>query len=89
MAGAAGANAAGLLLKENSLGTLWNSVVGVVGGGLGGAILQTIAPSVGAIAQGGSLDVGSLIGLVAGGGVGGGVLMIVVPLIKSALAQKK
>jgi uncharacterized membrane protein YeaQ/YmgE (transglycosylase-associated protein family) len=89
IAGAAGGNAAGSLMKENSLGTLWNSVAGVVGGGLGGAILQGLAPSIGTIAQGGSLDIGALIGQIAGGGVGGGVLMVVVSLIKNALAQKK
>ncbi len=39
IAGAIGGNAAGALLKRQSLGTLGNSVAGVLGGGLGGQIL--------------------------------------------------
>lgn len=34
--GAVGGNIAGALMKDKSLGTLWNSVVGILGGGLGG-----------------------------------------------------
>jgi len=89
ISGAVGGNAAGALMKDKSLGTLWNSVAGVLGGGLGGAILNAIVPSVGALAQGGSLGIGSIIGQIAGGGVGGGVLMVIVSLIKNALAAKK
>jgi hypothetical protein len=88
ISGAAGGNVAGSLLKDKSLGNLWNSIAGAIGGVGGGALLQALLPAIGAIAQGGSLDVGSLIGQIAGGGVGGGVLMIIVSLIKSALAKK-
>jgi uncharacterized membrane protein YeaQ/YmgE (transglycosylase-associated protein family) len=36
VAGAAGGNLAGSLLKRYNLGTLGNSIAGIVGGGLGG-----------------------------------------------------
>jgi len=37
--GALGGNAAGSLLKKQSLGTVGNSIAGILGGGLGGQIL--------------------------------------------------
>jgi len=36
VSGAVGGNLAGSLMKNLSLGSLWNSVVGILGGGLGG-----------------------------------------------------
>ena len=39
VSGAAGGNIAGALLKQFSLGPVGNSVVGVLGGGLGGQLL--------------------------------------------------
>lgn len=42
ISGAIGGNVAGAAMKENSLGTVENSIAGIVGGGLGGVILQTI-----------------------------------------------
>ena len=39
ISGAVGGNLAGKLMKNSSLGTLWNSVVGILGGGLGGSVL--------------------------------------------------
>ncbi len=82
--GAAGGNIAGSLMKKSSLGTLGNSIAGIVGGGLGGQLLQML----GAGAPAGGLDVGSLISSILGGGVGGGVLMAIIGIIKSALAKK-
>ena len=67
--GAAGGNIAGSLLKNSSLGTLGNSIAGIVGGGLGGQLLNLLGV---AAAGGGGLDIGSIIGSIAGGGVGGG-----------------
>jgi uncharacterized membrane protein YeaQ/YmgE (transglycosylase-associated protein family) len=88
VSGAVGGNAAGALMKDKSLGTLWNSVAGIVGGGVGGVLLQAVVPSLATAAAGGSLDIGSIIGQIASGGVGGGLLMVIVALIKSALAKK-
>ena len=36
VSGALGGNVAGKAMKNLSLGTLWNSVVGILGGGIGG-----------------------------------------------------
>ena len=87
ISGAAGGNIAGALLKNLSLGTLWNSVAGIVGGGLGGKILAAIAPVLAAKAGAGGLDLGAIIGQVAGGGIGGGVLMAIIGLLRSMMAK--
>jgi uncharacterized membrane protein YeaQ/YmgE (transglycosylase-associated protein family) len=42
ISGAVGGNVAGAAMKESSLGTLGNSIAGIVGGGLGGTILQMV-----------------------------------------------
>ena len=36
LSGAVGGNIAGTAMKENTLGTVGNSIAGIVGGGLGG-----------------------------------------------------
>jgi hypothetical protein len=66
-----------------------NSILGLLGGGLGGQLLHLIgvggtgAPGAGAT----GLDVGSIVSSLAGGGVGGAVLMAIVGLLRSKLAQ--
>lgn len=70
--GAAGGNIAGALLKEKSLGTLWNSVVGILGGGIGGQLLGLL----------GMGDSGSILATVASSTVGGAVLLAIVGLFK-------
>jgi uncharacterized membrane protein YeaQ/YmgE (transglycosylase-associated protein family) len=42
ISGAVGGNVAGAAMKENSLGTVGNSIAGILGGGAGGMILQSI-----------------------------------------------
>ncbi len=83
ISGAIGGNAAGALLKNQSLGTIGNSIAGIVGGGLGGFLLSLAGIATGS----GGMDAGSIAGSVAGGGVGGGVLMIIVGFIKKALGK--
>jgi len=92
VSGAVGGNVAGALLKKFSLGTLGNSIAGIVGGGLGGQILNAVlgggavpAPDVAA----GGMDLGAIIQSVAGGGVGGGVLMIVVGLVRGIMGGQR
>ncbi len=87
ISGAVGGNLAGSLMKGFSLGTLWNSVVGIAGGGLGGKVLGMLVPALGAAANSGSMDIGSILASVAGGGVGGGIVMVVVGMIKKAMAK--
>ncbi len=74
LSGAVGGNLAGALLKKFSMGTLWNSVVGILGGGLGAQILGMLG-----------LDISGIIGSIAGGTVGGGALMAIIGVIKSAM----
>src|SRR5262249_59929792 len=87
VSGAVGGNIAGAGMKENSLGTAGNSIAGIVGGGLGGLLLQSVMG--GAAAGGGSLDLSTILSNVAGGGVGGAILMAVIGLIKSAMGEKR
>ncbi len=84
VSGAVGGNVAGAVMKDKSLGTLGNSVAGIVGGGIGGQILAAV---LGAGAASGGMDIGGIISQIAGGGIGGGVLMIVVALIKSMMSK--
>lgn len=86
VSGAVGGNVAGAAMKEKSLGTAGNSIAGIVGGGLGGAILQAVMG--GAATGGGSMDLSSILSNVGGGGVGGAILMIVIGLIKNQMATK-
>jgi uncharacterized membrane protein YeaQ/YmgE (transglycosylase-associated protein family) len=83
LSGALGGNAVGTLMKKLSLGTVLNSIVGIVGGGLGGQILGLLG--LGSGTEG--LDMAGILGSIASGGVGGGVLLVIIGLIKKALAK--
>lgn len=72
--GAAGGILAGLALKGKSLGTLWNGVVGILGGGLGYFVLGLIGVAAGA---------GMIGGLVAAF-VGGALLLFIISLVRKA-----
>jgi len=85
VSGAVGGNAAGAAMKENSLGTMGNSIAGIVGGGLGGTILHAV---MGAATSGGGMDMNSIISNVAGGGVGGAILMAIIGMVKDKMAAK-
>ena len=67
-----GGNIAGALMKDKSLGLLWNTVVGVVGGGVGSQILGAL----------GVLDGGGLLANIGGSTVGGALLLFIVSLFK-------
>ena len=82
--GAIGGNVGGALFKNLSLGTLGNSIAGIVGGGVGGQILQMV---LGATATG--VDAGGgMLANVVGGGVGGIVVMAIVGFIKNAMTTQ-
>ena len=83
ISGALGGNIAGSFMKDFSLGTLGNSIVGILGGGIGGQLLGML----GLAAGGGGMDIGSIIGSIASGGVGGGVLLAIVGFIKKAMKK--
>jgi hypothetical protein len=86
VSGAVGGNIAGAALKNFSLGPTGNSIVGILGGGIGGQILGMLLGG-GAAPASGSLDAGSIIASIAGGGVGGGLLMTIVGIVRKAMAR--
>jgi hypothetical protein len=88
IAGAAGGNVAGSLLKQFDLGPVGNSVAGMVGGGIGAQLIGAIF-GVGGAAAAGGLDVGSILEQIVSGVVGGGILMVIVGLIKQAMGSQK
>lgn len=83
VSGAVGGNVAGKLMKDSSLGTIGNSIAGILGGGIGGQLLGLVGIGAG----GGGMDLGSIVGSLASGGVGGGALMAVIGLIKKVMAK--
>lgn len=82
VSGAVGGNVAGAALKNLSLGTVGNSIVGILGGGLGGQLLGMLD-----LGGGGGMDVGSIVSSVAGGGVGGAVLLAIIGFIKKSMGK--
>ncbi len=85
VSGAVGGNAAGKVLKNFDMGTLWNSVAGIVGGGLGGQIMTQLGIDPGAATGGG--DLGSIVSQIGGGGVGGAVLLVVAGYVKRMMSK--
>ncbi|WP_298779549.1 hypothetical protein [uncultured Polaribacter sp.] len=81
LSGVLGGNLAGGLLKKYSMGTLWNSVVGILGGGVGSYLLGLLGANFGS----GSMDLAGILGMVAEGGVGGGALMAIIGVIKGMM----
>jgi hypothetical protein len=88
LSSAAGGNIVGNILKQYNLGPVGNSIAGIVGGGLGGQLLNMMlgggaaAGTAATAAAAGGLDIGSLVEQI----VGGGVLMLIVGIIKQAIA---
>ena len=88
VSGAVGGNLAGTLMKKFSLGTLGNSILGIIGGALGGQLMGMLGIGGAEAAEAtSSMDLSSILGSVAGGGVGGGVLMAIVGVIKKAMSK--
>jgi uncharacterized membrane protein YeaQ/YmgE (transglycosylase-associated protein family) len=89
ISGAIGGNAAGAVLKKSSLGTVGNSIAGILGGGVGAQILAVLgAGGTAAGAPGASLGIESIVSNVAGGGVGGAVLIAIIGAIRKSMAAK-
>ncbi len=93
ISGAVGGNVVGALAKNLSLGTLGNSLAGIVGG-VGGSQLigmlmggGTAAAASAATTAAGGMDIGTILTQVASGGVGGGVLMAIVGVVKGMMAK--
>ncbi len=93
VSGVIGGNATGAAIKKQSLGKAGNSIIGLIGGVLGGLLLNylgneniDISSIVGNLANSGA-EAGSAIENIAGGGIGGGVLMAIVGMLKNKLKK--
>jgi hypothetical protein len=93
ISGAAGGNIVGRVAKNLDLGTLGNSIAGILGGGAGSWLIGAMGgqaaldAAAGAAEAAGGLDIGAIISQVASGGVGGAVLMAIVGIIKGMMAK--
>lgn len=83
ISGAVGGNVAGAAMKDKSLGTLGNSIVGLLGGGMGGALLKWLGVAV-TTAEASGFNVTQMLSNVAGGGVGGAILLAIVAMARKA-----
>ena len=68
VAGALGGNAVGKASPTFDLGTLGNTIAGLVGGGVLGQIVVLLIPAVTAAAQSGNLSIGGIITQIVSGG---------------------
>ncbi|MEJ6396898.1 hypothetical protein [Yoonia sp. 208BN28-4] len=87
VAGAVGGNAAGAGLKNLSLGTMGNTITGLIGGLGGGQILGMLtggAAAAGDAATG--TDMSGLVAQLVGGGAGGAVLTAIIGFVKNKMA---
>lgn len=90
IAGGAGGNVIGQIVKSLSLGPAGNTIVGAIGGVVGTWLAGRIPgldSLVGAATTTGGLDMGALAGQGAAGLVSGGVLTAIAGVIKSAMAK--
>lgn len=81
ISGAVGGNLAGKAMPKFDLGILWNSVAGVVGGGLGAQIIGAIVPGL----LSGGLNVSGIVSSIAAGGVSGAVLLALVGVVRGMM----
>jgi len=83
VSGVVGGNVLGAAVKNLNLGPVGNSIAGLLGGGIGGQLLTSIA-------QGGAtggMDVGTVLSSIGGGVGGGGVLTAASAGLKQLLAK--
>jgi hypothetical protein len=81
-AGGVGANIAGEFLRRYTLGTVGNTITGIVGGGVGAQLMSALAGGTGTDPTGGGLDIGSIIAQAIFGGACGGALMVIIGLVQ-------
>lgn len=83
--GAAGGNAIGAALKNVNLGTAGNTIIGAIGGGIGGQVLEHVVPLLGT----GSTDAGAIVGQLVGGGAAGAILTAIAGIVKNAMTGQR
>jgi uncharacterized membrane protein YeaQ/YmgE (transglycosylase-associated protein family) len=90
ISGAVGGNVAGAAMKKSSLGTLGNSIAGILGGGLGAQIMAALgkAGPVAGDPAATAMSLEQIVSNVAGGGIGGAVLIAIIGFIRKSMAAK-
>jgi uncharacterized membrane protein YeaQ/YmgE (transglycosylase-associated protein family) len=90
LSGAAGGNVAGAIFRSSSLGTLGNSIVGLIGGVVGGRVLAKWAVSISlAAAASTGVDIGPTLGHLVCGGIGGLVLTTFIGVLRQVVSSAK
>jgi uncharacterized membrane protein YeaQ/YmgE (transglycosylase-associated protein family) len=82
IAGGAGGNIVGTLLKNRNLGPMLNTVLGLVGGGVGGKVLPLLVPAVAQLFGGSE----SVVGNGALSAIVGALLPLIVSFVKKPAA---
>lgn len=83
IAGAAGGNAVGKTSPKFDLGTIGNTIAGLVGGGILGQIVTLLMPAVAAAVQNGHFTIQAVIAQLVAGGAGGALLTAIVAAVKN------
>ena len=90
LSGAAGGNIAGAIFRSSSLGTLGNSLVGLVGGVVGGLVLTPWGETVGAAAtRATGSDMTLMVSSLTCGVVGGLVLTTFIGVLKTLIVASR
>jgi len=88
VSGVVGGNALGRSVKSLNLGTVGNSIAGLIGGGLVGQLLASLAGGgMSPAGAAGGMDVGAILGSIAGGAAGGGAATAAWAYLKTMLAK--
>ncbi|WP_106746375.1 hypothetical protein [Yoonia maritima] len=85
ISGAVGGNAAGTAMKDLSLGTIGNTIAGLIGGAGGGQLVAMLGS--GAAMAGGSGDIMGMVTQIAGGAGGGAILTAIAGMIKNKMSS--
>lgn len=93
ISGAVGGNIGGAAVSEKNLGAIANTILGLLGGGLGDFILQALGIISSTAVNGGTpaadLDISTILANIGVSGASGGILTAVIALIKDALQKQK
>lgn len=84
--GGAGGSIAASLLKNMNLGNVGNVLSGVIGGFLGGNVVNSALGVTKSVAATG-VDPGVLVSQLAGSGIGGALMMILVGMLRQVFAR--
>ena len=92
VSGAVGGNIAGAAMPDKNLGTIGNTIAGLVGGGAGEYIIKALGLITTATAAGttgdGHFDLTAILASIAAGGVGGGALTAIIGFVKEMIQKK-